>query len=44
MRPHIAWYTVGLKDSSKFRLKVNSVKTKSERYEIINEYFDKIEG
>ena len=42
MRPHIAWYTVGLKDSSKFRLRVNSVKSKSEMDEIINEYFDTI--
>ena len=40
MRPHIAWYTVGLKDSSKFRLKVNSVKTKDEMDYIINEFFD----
>ncbi len=36
MRKHVAWYTQGLKDSSKLRAKINQVETYEEMEELIN--------
>lgn len=37
LRHHIAWYTHGFTNSTKFRLKLNSVNTKDELIELINQ-------
>ena len=42
LRHHIAWYTKDLKNSSKFRLRLNTIESKSELIKLINEYFDEI--
>ena len=38
-RKHIAWYTKNLKNSSAFRSKVNTIDTKQELLNLLNEYF-----
>lgn len=42
MRKHIAWYVKGLKDSTKIRDKINTVKTKEEITTCLTEYFNNI--
>ena len=37
LRHHIAWYTHGMKNSSRFRLRLNSITTKDELYELIDD-------
>ena len=39
MRKHISWYIKNLKDSSKMRDKINTLETKQEVVECLNEYF-----
>ena len=36
LRHHIAWYTHGMENSTKFRLELNSVNTKEEMIKLIN--------
>ena len=42
MRKHIAWYVKGLKDSTKIREKVNTIKTQKEMIDCLTEYFNQI--
>ena len=37
MRKHVAWYTQGLKDSSKLRASINQVETYEEMESLINQ-------
>lgn len=39
MRKHISWYIKNLKDSSKIREKINSLESKQEVIDCLNEYF-----
>lgn len=39
MRKHISWYIKSLKDSSKIREKINTLETKQEVIDCLNEYF-----
>lgn len=43
MRKHIAWYTKGLKNSTKLRDKINQVQTKGEMEKVLQEYMNTIE-
>lgn len=42
MRKHIAWYVKGLKESTKIREKVNTIKTQKEMIDCLTEYFSQI--
>lgn len=42
MRKHICWYIKNLKDSSKFREKVNKIENSSELTACLEEYFNTI--
>ena len=42
MRKHIAWYVKGLKDSTKIREKINTIKTRNEVITCLTEYFNNI--
>lgn len=42
MRKHISWYVKNLKDSSKMREKVNTLKTKQEVETCLREYFSSL--
>ena len=42
MRKHVAWYVKGLKESTKIREKVNTIKTEKEMRDCITEYFDQM--
>lgn len=39
MRKHISWYTKGLKESSKFRVKINQIEDRKELIDCLTEYF-----
>ena len=41
-RKHIGWYSKGLRDSSVFREKINSIESAAVAKNIISEYFDKL--
>ena len=42
MRKHISWYTKGLKESSKFRVKINQIEDRKELIDCLTEYFKDI--
>ena len=42
MRKHIAWYVKGLKESTKIREKINTIKTQKEMTICLTEYFNNI--
>ena len=42
MRKHISWYTKNLKDSSKFRSKMNTIENKEELLNLLEKYFENI--
>ncbi len=42
LKHHICWFTSGIKNSSKFRTRVNNVNNKMQLFEVINNYFDNI--
>ena len=42
MRKHISWYTKGLEESSKFRVKINQIEDKYELIDCLTEYFNNI--
>lgn len=42
MRKHIAWYVKGLKESTKIREKINTIKTQKEMTTCLTEYFNNI--
>lgn len=42
MRKHLGWYIKNLKDASKIREKVNTLKTRQEVIDCLEEYFSVI--
>ena len=39
MRKHVAWYTKNMKNSSEFRNSINTIESKEELLQKIEEYF-----